>query len=95
MKLLTSPKKTDNLNFGEEENVLDKGVLIDREQIKNTPFEIISTEQGSFMCMGKYRFTEAMKTKAEVKKYFEAHTYDIILQMIMSVHQELTKKNEK
>lgn len=92
MKSLTSQKKTDKHDYGEEEEVLEQGKLIDREIIKNTPFEIISTELGSFLCMGRYRFTEPMKTKEEVKKYLEHNNYNIILQMIMAVHEETKEK---
>jgi hypothetical protein len=67
--------------------------LIQREEIENSPFSIITTENESFGVMGKYRITEPMNSKEEVKKELENITWNRITQVILLIN-ELQKENK-
>lgn len=57
--------------------------LIKRKQIKDSPFSIITTEEGSFGCIGKYRITEPKETEEEIEKELSKMTWDRIVQVIL------------
>lgn len=80
--------KADNNEYGNEE-------LIKREQIKDTPFTIITTEKNSFGVMGEYRVTEELKNVEEVKKELEKITWNRIIQVMMILGEIKEKQNNK
>lgn len=56
-------ENTDNKNLNyKEENTQ----TVTREEVENTPFEIIGTEQGYFLAMGNNRLTEFHLTVEEL-----------------------------
>ena len=57
--------------------------LVQRENVKDSPFVIITTEDGSFGSMGKWRITEIRKTKNEVLQELTKITWDRIIQVVM------------
>jgi len=61
--------------------------LIEREEIENSPFTIITVEGKSFGVMGKYRLTEEGKDKDEVRKELEEITWNRIIQVMMILDQ--------
>ena len=61
--------------------------LISREEITDSPFVIITTENGSFGCMGKYRITE-IGSKAEIKKELKKITWNRIVQVILLLQDD-------
>ncbi len=72
--------------------------MIKREDIKNTPFTIISlTDKNEhFAVMGEYRVTEVYKTKAKAKKEVEEITWNRIIQVVMILNEKnVTIKNQK
>ncbi len=75
--------------------------LIVREPIENSPFTIIGIENQWFGSMGKYRITEPMDTKEEVKEEVSKITWDRIVQVILivtaepKIKEELELKEEK
>lgn len=56
--------------------------LIQKEEVPNTPFNLVTTENGTFLAMGIIRLTEDMQTKEEVLHYLANNTYNIIVRMI-------------
>ena len=60
--------------------------LIKREDIPNSPFEVITTDGKSFGVMGKFRITEE-GTKAQIKKELKEITWNRIIQVIMLLSQ--------
>lgn len=77
-------ENTDNKNYGEE--------LIKREDIENTPFQLITAKDdekiGAFIAWGKYRMTqvdEVEATKERAKKLSESKLDWEVLGVMMSV----------
>lgn len=61
--------------------------LVEKEEIKGTPFTIIGMDKKYFLTLGDYRFTEAMTSKEEVIKYMETNMWDLVLQTIIVHHK--------
>jgi hypothetical protein len=69
-------------------NKEDSGVkeeIIERYEIPNSPFEVITTNGQSFGTMGNYRLTNP-GTKKEIKKELEKITWNRIIQVTMILH---------
>ena len=88
-KQSTNVNTTDKKNSGSE--------IIQKEEIKDTPFTIITVENKSFGTMGDYRITEPKKTVKEVKEELEKITWNRILQVVMILDEvkEKMKTNNK
>ena len=69
-------KEANNLNSNSEE-------LIQRIDIKDTPFQIIVTERGAWGIMGKYRLTEILETPEKVEEVLTKLTWNRIIQVMM------------
>jgi hypothetical protein len=69
--------------------------LIKRISIKNSPFEVITTEGKSFGVMGNYRLTEPSKDAKIVKKELEKITWNRIIQVMMILEEVKEKVNNK
>lgn len=73
LKLQTGAEETHNKNSN----------LMEREEIQNTPFEIVgNTEIGYTLIMGKYTLTEFLETKEEVLNELKTIQWKIIQRMI-------------
>lgn len=68
---------------------------ISREQVKDSPFTIITIEGKSFGTMGDYRVTEEGTLK-EIKKQLKTITWNRIIQVVMLLDKlkENFKKTE-
>lgn len=66
--------------------------LIDREQINGTPFTLITTEEGSFLSIGKYKVTET-QTEAECLLQIEEKDWNLLLNTVTAI-KKLTKEIE-
>lgn len=65
--------------------------LIEYFQVENTPFTVARNGTEWFVLMGKYRFTEDVKTKKAAIQEARKMTWDRILQVITAVindHEE-------
>ena len=76
-----------NTNVNElQQNVeeADKnGSLIERENIENSPFTIISMEGYHFGVMGDYRITDKSNNKNQIKEELSKITWNRIIQIVM------------
>lgn len=63
--------------------------IIEREQIENTPFWILKTEEGYFLVMGKYRLSETYPTQIHVLTYLQDNHWQIILTLCTIVYKTL------
>lgn len=62
--------------------------LIEREDIPETPFVLISIEQGKyFAVLGMKQITPNFKTKGEVLQYIEQNMWNIVLTMILIINE--------
>lgn len=61
----------------------DSSETISREDVKDSPFNIITVDGESFGVMGDYRLTEKAGTVEEVRKQLKKITWNRIIQVIM------------
>ena len=73
----------------------DKEELIERDEIKNSPFEVITKNGESWGVMGNYRLTEVNKDRKEVKKQLEKVTWNRVIQVVMILNEIVTKQKQK
>jgi hypothetical protein len=78
---LTSAEGSQNkLNYGEEE--------ITRQQIRNTPFQIIGNDTlGYFVALGRFRISEKIPNINDVQEYVEEHKWEITMNCISAALQ--------
>lgn len=85
--MLENQNKSDSLIELKEENY----EMVERENIEDTPFTVITVKETGehFACLGKYRITEPVKTKAECIKEVKKVTWNRIVQVILLMHETL------
>jgi len=86
-KLQPSAKKVNKEDSGPKEE------LIERDEIKDSPFEVITKNGESWGAMGQYRLTEVRNDKRKVKKELEKITWNRIIQVTMILN-EINKKQQ-
>ena len=79
-----------NANKVNKEDSGPKEELIERHEIPNSPFEVITTNGKSFGTMGNYRLTQP-GSKKQIKKELEKITWNRIIQIVMILN-EITNK---
>lgn len=57
--------------------------LVTKEEIKDSPFTIIGTEGKYFGAIGKYRITEPVDNKEEIRKDLKKITWNRIVQVML------------
>ena len=68
--------------------------LVKREEVEHTPFTIVTTEEGSFLTMGKYRLTEA-QTIEEVRQEAKKVTWNRLIQVMMLLNETMGEMKEE
>lgn len=75
--------------------------LLNKEEIPNTPFTLVKTQEGYFITMGKYRLSQAHKTKEKaiqdltINQWHHIATIAIIMaENIQTVKEEENKRNQ-
>ena len=84
-----------NVKKADKEESGDKEELIQRDEIKNSPFEVITKNGESWGVMGNYRLTEVSKDRKEVKKQLEKVTWNRVIQVVMILNEIVTKQKQK
>jgi hypothetical protein len=72
-----------NVKEANNKDSLDGKELVQREEVKDSPFSIVTIEGESFGVMGEYRLTEKKSSKATIKRELEKITWNRIIQVIM------------
>ena len=72
-----------------------KKETIKREEIKDSPFHVITIEGESFGVMGDYRLTEKSRSATKIKDELKKITWNRIIQVIMLLEEVKTKINNK
>lgn len=70
----------------------EKQIIVEKENIKDTPFWLLKIEQGWFLAMGDNRLSEIYKTKKEALNHLEKNHWNIIMQLILIVEKTLKKE---
>jgi len=89
-QLQPNAKKVNNKDSGDGNKQ-----TIERIEIKDSPFHVITIDGESFGVMGDYRLTEKAKTKEEVIEELEKITWNRIVQVVMLLEEVRTKINNK
>lgn len=63
--------------------------LINQEPIENTPFTLITTDEGSFCAMGLYRITEIYPTKNEAISKATSITWNNLVTVMMIIAEKM------
>ncbi|AXH76860.1 MAG: hypothetical protein [Microviridae sp.] len=95
-QLLSVVKETPKLNSTGSNELNEQGEeLVQREEIENTPFVMITINNESFGTFGKYRITEMYHTKAQCKIELKSITWNRIIQIMSLLNEMLNEKNIK
>lgn len=63
--------------------------LMSQEPIPNTPFTLITIDEGSFCAMGLYRITEVYRTKDEAISKATSFTWDNLVTVMMIIAEKM------
>ena len=91
----TLQKKESQMNVKEVSKDDYSEGTVKRENVKNTPFQIVSMEGYHFGVMGDYRITEKNNNKKEVKKELSEITWNRLIQVMMILNEVKEKLNTK
>lgn len=69
--------------------------LVEYFPVDDTPFTVARNDQEWFVLMGKYRFTEALKTKKDAMRNARAITWTRILQVIQVMLEDNNNELKK
>lgn len=92
METLTASRKYEK-SADEIRNKESNTEMIERIEIKDTPFTAVRVENQWFLSMGKYRITEPTEDKEECMKEAENTTWNRIMQVVqIMVEYNLNKQ---
>lgn len=63
--------------------------LINQEPVENTPFTLITTDEGSFCAMGLYRITEIYPSKDEAISKATSLTWNNLVTVMMIIAEKM------
>jgi hypothetical protein len=63
--------------------------LINQEPVENTPFTLITTNEGSFCAMGLYRITEIYPSKDEAISKATSLTWNNLVTVMMIIAEKM------
>lgn len=66
--------------------------IVQRDNIGDTPFTVITTEGKSFGTLGKYRITEDAQTKAEIVEELQRFSWNTVLKLLAIIVPEEVKR---
>ena len=91
----TLEKKSTSMNVAKANNkdYSKNKEIIEKFNIKNSPFTVITVNNEHFGVMGEYRMTESYKTRGECVEELEKMTWNRIIQ-VMFVLAEIREKDK-
>ena len=91
----TLAKESLSTNVEELTNKDSGNELVERWQIKDTPFTVITIEgKKHFGVMGEYRVTEEMESRGAVEDELKKMTWNRMIQVMM-ILEEIRRKDSK
>ena len=94
MKTQTLENTPMGVNGVTKEDCSKNEQMVERMQIENSPFTIISVDNKHFGVMGEYRMTEEMNSRGEVEDELRCITWNRIVQ-VMLVLSEIRNKDKE
>lgn len=73
------------MSVSEDQPKEHSGKIIEREQIPDSPFTLITIDEGSFIAMSKYRITDYYKTKEEALEQVNVANWDFLVTTMITV----------
>ncbi len=62
-------------------------VMVKREEVPNSPFVVVTVEEGSFGTLGKWRITELCETSKEVFDDLSVISWNRVIQVVQLILQ--------
>ena len=93
--ITTEQGDTSSTTHTGEEITSKENSSFERTEIEGTPFSIITTPEGHFLCMGRARLTGTMKEKADIIQHLSTNMWEIVLTVILVAldnHKDWVKK---
>lgn len=87
--ILPGQNASSDIQSDVEETHKENYLIRNKEQIPNTPFWVLETEQGWFLVLGAHRLSKQYKSKKDAIEHIEKHKWEVITQLILIV----TKKD--
>lgn len=81
----TTPNFTQNVD---KQNFSENTQLVERIEVEDSPFTILKWENKYYLCLGKYRLTEALNTEIEAREEVLNVSWFRILQVMHIVVKE-------
>lgn len=81
---LTNTELLNTQTSAEQQDSNQSSQLIERETLDGTPFEIVTTEEGTFIALGSYRLTEFM-SKEDAKEKIQKKHWDLIISVNLAL----------
>lgn len=88
-------KDTLNSQANSENNLKQNSPLIEREEIKGTPFTLIKQDELYFIVMGDHRLTEPTELKNEQYLKLENEKWLILTNVIIIILDKMNKNAEE
>lgn len=80
-------------NAEENPNKSNFSELIHRENIVNTPFQVVGNEEnGWIITIGRFKLTNNKPTKEEALQELELNPWDITVRLITTLHEAIMVK---
>lgn len=64
-------------------------------EVKGTPFQVVTTQEGSFGVMGKYRITKTKEKETEIRKELLSDSWELriaVMGAMNLIHDEIKKQ---
>ncbi len=73
---------------------MNKEELVERVEIEGSPFVCVTTEEGSFIVMGRFRMTKGFRKKEDAIKEATEMTWNNIVNVMSCIIESLKEFNE-
>lgn len=87
------------MNVGEPIRENYSTELVKREEVENSPFEIITIKnKGSFLALGKFRLSPTFEESKDVRNYLLNNVWEIVLDLCIVVaesHSKMEKEDKQ
>ncbi len=67
--------------------------LIERVEVKDSPFTVVTVDGKTFGTMGQYRVTEVMDSVEECKEECSKFSWNRVMQVIMLLNEQLNSND--
>lgn len=73
--------------------VMDTDLMVDVEELENSPFAIVKFNKQYFLALGKYRLSDLQDSREDCERLLELWSWDTMIAIIYAVAQEVVLIN--